>query len=51
MAEYNIDNPILFLTGTLTLNNVESRYAYDDSTGLGPSGSNIPLVYDCTVGS
>ena len=51
MAEYNIDNPILFLTGTLTLNNVESRYAYDDSTGLGPSGTNIPLVYDCTVGS
>lgn len=51
MAEYNIDNPILFLTGTLTLNNVESRYAYDDSTGLGPSGTNIPLVFDCTVGS
>ena len=51
MAEYNIDNPILFLTGTLTLNNVESRYAYDDSTGLGPSGTNIPLVYDCTVSS
>ena len=51
MAEYNIDNPILFLTGTLTLNNVESRYEYDDSTGLGPSGTNIPLVYDCTVGS
>ena len=49
MAEYNIDNPILFLKGTLDASAVSSRYAYDDSTGLGPSGTNIPLEYDITV--
>ena len=49
MAEYNIDNPILFLKGTLSASAVASRYAYDDSTGLGPSGTNIPLEYDLTV--
>jgi len=49
MAEYNIDNPILFLKGTLNTSAVASRYAYDDSTGLGPSGTNIPLEYDLTV--
>ena len=49
MAEYNIDNPILFLKGTLDASAVASRYAFDDSTGLGPSGTNIPLEYDLTV--
>ena len=49
MAEYNVDNPILFLKGTLSASAVASRYAYDDSTGLGPSGTNIPLEYDLTV--
>ena len=49
MAEYNIDNPILFLKGTLDSSAVASRYAFDDSTGLGPSGTNIPLEYDLTV--
>lgn len=49
MAEYNIDNPILFLKGTLSASAVASRYAYDDSTGLGPNGTNIPLEYDLTV--
>jgi len=49
MAEYNIDNPILFLKGTLDASAVASRYAFDDSTGLGPSGTNIPIEYDLTV--
>lgn len=49
MAEYNIDNPILFLKGTLDASAVASRYAYDDSTGLGPSGTNIALEYNITV--
>ena len=51
MAEYNIDNPILFLKGTLDDSAVASRYAFDDATGLGPSGTNIPLEYDITVNS
>ena len=51
MAEYNIDNPILFITGQVTAVTSESRYAYDDATGLGPSGSNISIVYNITVSS
>ena len=51
MAEYNIDNPILFLKGTISSSNVSSRYAYDDATGLGPSGTNAPLSYELTVNS
>lgn len=49
MAEYNVDNPILFLKGTLDSNNIVSRYAYDDVTGLGPSGSNIGITFEITV--
>jgi hypothetical protein len=49
MAEYNIDNPILFLKGTLATSAIATRYEYDDSTGLGPSGTNIALEYDLTV--
>lgn len=51
MAEYNADNPILFLKGTCTAFNIESRYAYDDGTGLGPNGSNIGVEFEITVGS
>ena len=51
MAEYNADNPILFLKGTCTAFNIESRYAYDDGTGLGPNGSNIGVEFEITVSS
>ena len=51
MAEYNIDNPILFIKGQVTATASESRYAYDDATGLGPSGSNISISYNITVSS
>ena len=51
MAEYNVDNPILFLKGTLDSNNIASRYAYDDVTGLGPSGSNVGITFEITVNS
>ena len=49
MAEYNIDSPILFLKGTLNTSAVASRYAHDDSTGLGPNGTNVAIEYDLTV--
>jgi hypothetical protein len=51
MAEYNIDNPILFIKGQVTAITSEGRYAYDDATGLGPSGSNISISYNITVSS
>lgn len=49
MAEYNLDNPILFVKGLVTSFSISSRYAYDDNTGLGPSGSNIGIEFDITV--
>lgn len=49
MAEYNVDNPILFIKGTVTASSIANRYAFDDSTGLGPSGSNIGVEFDFTV--
>ena len=49
MAEYNVDNPILFLKGTLDATSVATRYAHDDSTGLGPNGTNVAIEYDLTV--
>mgnify|MGYP003111146113 FL=1 len=51
MAEYNIDNPILFIKGLVTAVSSEGRYEYDDATGLGPSGSNISISYNITVSS
>ena len=51
MANYNTDNPILFLTGTVTSTEVSKRYEYDDESGLGPNGSNIGLEFNITVGS
>jgi len=49
MAEYNVDNPILFIKGTVTASSIANRYAFDDSTGLGPNGSNIGIEFDFTV--
>lgn len=49
MAEYNLDNPILFVKGLVTSFSISSRYAYDDNTGLGPNGSNIGIEFDITV--
>lgn len=51
MANYNTDNPILFLTGTVTATEVSKRYEYDDETGLGPNGSNIGVEFNITVSS
>ena len=49
MAEYNIDNPILFLKGTVASTQIEKRYEHDDDTGLGPNGSNIGIEFNITV--
>jgi len=51
MANYNTDNPILFLKGTVTATAVSKRYEYDDETGLGPNGSNVGIEFNITVGS
>lgn len=49
MAEYNLDNPIMFLTGEVDTTSIHSRYLYDDGADLGPSGSNIGLQYALEV--
>jgi len=49
MSTYNPDVPILFLVGEVTSTTIFSRYKYDDSTGLGPSGSNIGIEFTMTV--
>lgn len=49
MSTYNPDNPILFLTGTVSSTAVDTRYEYDDATGLGPSGTNIGIKFLMTV--
>lgn len=49
MSTYNPDNPILFLTGTISSTTVDTRYEYDDITGLGPSGTNIGVKFLMTV--
>ena len=51
MSNYNPDNPILFLTGKVDSTAIISRYEHDDETGLGPSGTNIPMVTEITVSS
>ena len=51
MAEYNTDNPILFLKGTVTSTEISKRYEHDDDTGLGPNGSNIGIEFNITVSS
>ena len=51
MSNYNPDNPILFLKGEVDSVSIISRYEHDDETGLGPSGSNIPMVTEITVSS
>lgn len=51
MSNYNQDSPILFLSGNVDSISIISRYEHDDSTGLGPSGSNIPMVTEITVTS
>ena len=51
MSNYNPDNPILFLKGEVDSVSIISRYEHDDETGLGPSGSNIPMVTEITVNS
>ena len=51
MSNYNQDSPILFLSGSVDSISIISRYEHDDSTGLGPSGSNIPMVTEITVTS
>ena len=51
MAEYNTDNPILFLKGTVTSTEISKRYEHNDDTGLGPNGSNIGIEFNITVSS
>lgn len=51
MAEYNIDNPLMFLSGTVSATNITKRYEYDDESGLGPSGSNIGIEFEMTISS
>lgn len=51
MANYNIDNPILFLKGTVASTEISKRYEYDDESGLGPNGSNIGIEFNITVSS
>jgi len=49
MSNYNLDNPILFLNGDVDSVSIISRYEYDDGSGLGPSGLNIPMVTQISV--
>ena len=51
MANYNIDNPILFLKGTVTSTEISKRYEHNDESGLGPNGSNIGIEFNITVSS
>lgn len=51
MAEYNIDNPLMFLSGTVSSTNITKRYEYDDDAGLGASGSNIGIEFEMTISS
>lgn len=51
MAEYNIDNPLMFLAGSVSATSISKRYEYDDSSGLGPSGSNIGIEFEMTISS
>jgi len=51
MAEYNIDNPLMFLSGTVTSSNITKRYEYDDKSGLGPNGSNIGIEFEMQIDS
>jgi len=51
MANYNIDNPILFLKGTVTSTEISKRYEHNDASGLGPDGSNIGIEFNITVSS
>ena len=51
MAEYNIDNPLMFLSGTVSSTNITKRYEYDDDAGLGPNGSNIGIEFEMTITS
>ena len=51
MANYNIDNPILFLKGTVTSTEISKRYEHNDASGLGPNGSNIGIEFNITVSS
>jgi hypothetical protein len=51
MANYNIDNPILFLKGTVASTEISKRYEHNDASGLGPSGSNIGIEFNITVSS
>jgi hypothetical protein len=51
MANYNIDNPILFLKGTVASTEISKRYEHNDASGLGPDGSNIGIEFNITVSS
>ena len=49
MSKYTRSTPIPLLVGNVSSISVESRYAVDDGSGLGPSGSNIPTRFTLTT--
>jgi hypothetical protein len=50
MPKYTRSNPIPLLVGNVSSITVEGRYAVDDGSGLGPSGSNnIPTRFQLTT--
>ena len=50
MSKYTRSNPIPLLVGNVSSVTVEGRYAVDDGSGLGPSGSNnIPTRFRLTT--
>ena len=49
-SEYNPENPILTLKGTISGNSIgRDKYGVVDSTGLGPNGSDLYISYDITI--
>ena len=52
MSKYDDSNrPLLFLTGTVSSTAISKRYEYNDSTDLGPTGSNIGIEFTMVVDS
>ena len=50
MSTYdNVNSPLMFIQGSVQSTSVYKRYAHDDSTGLGPSGSNIGIEFSMVI--
>ena len=51
-AEYNPENPILTLAGTISENaTLKDKYGVSDATGLGPNGSDEYISFDIVIDS